>query len=415
MPGHRAPTGACSPTWPRRPARTCATRSAPRAAPSRAWAGRTAYNRGQILYRIAEVLEGRAAQLAGELEAVGVAAADARADVESAVDAAVYWAGFADKLDQLVGAVNPVAGPVPQPLQRRSRSASARSPAPTTAGWRGVLGLVLPGDHGRERGGRAWPAGPAALVTSTLGEVVATSDVPGGVVNLLTGDGAVLLPVAGGPRGRGPDRPDAAPRRTGRPTWRRGRPTTSSASRAPAGPRTSRRPTRSARSARSGTPPGSDRVRIARGGRRGAGGRPPRGGAGVDDHRPRPARAPTTCASRGEIEDAVRAGGRGARHDRGARRRGARGARRRPRCEEIAAREDVVKLGVRDLGPALVRGVPGATTVASTAHVAARAGIARLRHRRARRRPPRRGGDLRRVGRPPRPRRRARSWWSAPA
>jgi acyl-CoA reductase-like NAD-dependent aldehyde dehydrogenase len=157
-----------------------------------AWAGRTAYNRGQILYRIAEVLEGRAGQLAGELEAVGVAAGDARTDVESAIDAAVYWAGFADKLDQLVGAVNPVAGPFlnlsnPMPLGVCALA------CPDDGGVRGVLGLVGPAIMA----GNAVVAlagGPAALVTSTLGEVVATSDVPGGVVNLLTGDGRALLP-----------------------------------------------------------------------------------------------------------------------------------------------------------------------------------------------------------------------------
>ena len=67
------------------------------------WEGRTAYNRAQILYRIAELLEGRAAQLAEELAAVGVPSAEARADVEAAVDGAVWWAGLADKLDSLVG------------------------------------------------------------------------------------------------------------------------------------------------------------------------------------------------------------------------------------------------------------------------------------------------------------------------
>jgi acyl-CoA reductase-like NAD-dependent aldehyde dehydrogenase len=157
-----------------------------------AWADRTAYNRGQVLYRIAEVLEGRATQLAAELEAVGVAAPDARADVEAAVDAAVYWAGFADKLDQLVGAVNPVAGPFlnlsnPIPLGVCALA------CPDDGGVRGVLGLVCPAIMA----GNAVVAlagGPAALVTSTLGEVVATSDVPGGVVNLLTGDGGTLLP-----------------------------------------------------------------------------------------------------------------------------------------------------------------------------------------------------------------------------
>lgn len=156
------------------------------------WAGRTPYNRGQILYRIAEVLEGRAAQLAGELEAVGIAPAEARADVEAAVDGAVYWAGFADKLDQLVGSVNPVAGPFLNLSSVVPMGVCALA-CPDTGGVRGVLGLVCPAIMS----GNAVVAvagGPAALITSTLGEVVATSDVPGGVVNLLTGDHAQLLP-----------------------------------------------------------------------------------------------------------------------------------------------------------------------------------------------------------------------------
>jgi acyl-CoA reductase-like NAD-dependent aldehyde dehydrogenase len=157
-----------------------------------AWAGRTAYNRGQILYRIAEVLEGRAAQLADELTAVGVPAGAARADVEAAVDAAVWWAGFADKLDHLVGSVNPVAGPflnlsTPVPV------GVAALACPDGGGVAGMLGLVLPAMMAGNAA-VAVAGGPAALVTSTLGEVVATSDVPGGVVNLLTGDAAALLP-----------------------------------------------------------------------------------------------------------------------------------------------------------------------------------------------------------------------------
>ncbi len=156
------------------------------------WAGRTAYNRAQILYRIAEVLEGRSAQLAAELAAVGLDADAARADVESAVDAAVWWAGMADKLDQLVGGVNPVAGPFlnlshPVPLGVCALA------CPDDDGVRGVLGLVLPALAAGNTT-VAVAGGAAALVTSTLGEVMATSDVPGGVVNLLTGDGAQLLP-----------------------------------------------------------------------------------------------------------------------------------------------------------------------------------------------------------------------------
>lgn len=178
------------------------------------WDGRTPYNRGQIIYRIAEVLEGRAAQLTAELEAVGIAPAAARADVEGAIDAAVYWAGFTDKLDALVGGVNPVAGPFLN-LSTTVPLGVCALACPDT-GVRGVLSLVCPAIMA----GNAVVAlagGPAALVTSTLGEVIATSDVPGGVVNLLTGDHAQLLPwladhddvdlidLSGAPEGSAPD------------------------------------------------------------------------------------------------------------------------------------------------------------------------------------------------------------------
>ncbi len=155
------------------------------------WEGRTAYNRAQILYRIGEVLEGRAAQLAGELAAVGVGEEAARADVEAAVDAAVWWAGFTDKLDTLVGGVNPVAGPFLNLSNALPVGVCALACA--EGGVRDVLGLVLPAIMAGNSV-VALAGGPASLAVSTLGEVIATSDVPGGVVNLLTGDAAQLLP-----------------------------------------------------------------------------------------------------------------------------------------------------------------------------------------------------------------------------
>jgi acyl-CoA reductase-like NAD-dependent aldehyde dehydrogenase len=157
-----------------------------------AWAGRTGYNRGQILYRIGEVLEGRSGQLADELVAVGTAPRAARADVAAAVDGAIYWAGFADKLDQLVGSVNPVAGPFLN-LSNAIAPGVAALACPDDGGVQGVLGLVCPAIMAGNSA-VAVAGGAAALVTSTLGEVMATSDVPGGVVNLLTGDHAQLLP-----------------------------------------------------------------------------------------------------------------------------------------------------------------------------------------------------------------------------
>jgi len=157
-----------------------------------AWAGRTAFNRGQILYRIAEVLEGRSGQLVHELVAVGAPDEAARVDVEAAVDAAVYWAGFADKLEQVVGAVNPVAGPFLN-LSHTVPLGVCALACPDGGGVRGILGLVCPAIMAGNTV-VAVAGGQAALAMSTLGEVVATSDVPGGVVNLLTGEHAELLP-----------------------------------------------------------------------------------------------------------------------------------------------------------------------------------------------------------------------------
>ena len=85
------------------------------------WAGRTAYNRGQVLYRVAEVMEGRAAQFAEEVAAgEGLSASKARAEVDAAIDRWVWYAGWTDKLAAVLGSTNPVAGPyfgfsVPEP------------------------------------------------------------------------------------------------------------------------------------------------------------------------------------------------------------------------------------------------------------------------------------------------------------
>jgi acyl-CoA reductase-like NAD-dependent aldehyde dehydrogenase len=149
------------------------------------WAALTAYNRGQILYRIAEMLEGRREQFA---ELTG-----SEAEVDSAVDAWVWYAGWADKLAQLLGSSNPVAGPY----------FNFTVPEPT-----GVVGVVAP-EEPPLAGlvGRLAPAivgGNAAVVVVsekrplaavTLAEVLATSDLPGGVVNLLTGRKDELCPV----------------------------------------------------------------------------------------------------------------------------------------------------------------------------------------------------------------------------
>jgi acyl-CoA reductase-like NAD-dependent aldehyde dehydrogenase len=161
------------------------------------WAGATAYNRGQVLYRVAEMLEGRAAQFAGEVgRAEGLGRRAAAEVVAKAVDRWVWYAGWADKLAQVFGASNPVAGPY----------FNFSVPEPT-----GVVGLVAPRDSSLlglvSRLAPVLVSGNTAVVLAskdrplpavTLAEVLATSDLPGGVVNLLTGNTAELIgPLAG--------------------------------------------------------------------------------------------------------------------------------------------------------------------------------------------------------------------------
>jgi acyl-CoA reductase-like NAD-dependent aldehyde dehydrogenase len=164
------------------------------------WSGRTAYNRGQVIYRVAEVLEGRSAQFAEAVaRAEGVKPAAAAARVAKAVDRLVWYAGWADKLGQVFGTVNQVAGPF----------ANWSVPEPT-----GVVGLVAPPDSAllglvsrlapvMAGGNTAVVLAPEAapLPAIDLAEVLATSDVPGGVVNVLTGRTAELLPPLAAHRG----------------------------------------------------------------------------------------------------------------------------------------------------------------------------------------------------------------------
>jgi acyl-CoA reductase-like NAD-dependent aldehyde dehydrogenase len=152
------------------------------------WAGMTAYNRGQVLYRVAEMMEGRKAEFA---ELTGDAA-----EVDAAVDRWVWYAGWADKLAQVLGASNPVAGPyfnftVPEPTGVVGIVAAEEPPllglvsrlAPAVVG--GCVAVVIASEH-------------RPLAAVTLAEVLATSDVPGGVVNLLTGRKRELAPVLAG-------------------------------------------------------------------------------------------------------------------------------------------------------------------------------------------------------------------------
>jgi acyl-CoA reductase-like NAD-dependent aldehyde dehydrogenase len=150
------------------------------------WAGATAYNRGQILYRVAEMLEGRREQFVDEVErAEGATHRQAGDAVAKAVDRWVWYAGWADKLAQVFGSANPVAGPY----------FNFSVPEPT-----GVVGLVAPADSSLlglvSRLAPIIVSGNTAVVLAsekrplpaiTLAEVLATSDLPGGVVNVLTG------------------------------------------------------------------------------------------------------------------------------------------------------------------------------------------------------------------------------------
>jgi acyl-CoA reductase-like NAD-dependent aldehyde dehydrogenase len=157
------------------------------------WSGATAYNRGQVLYRVAEVLEGRRAQFADEVrQAVGGSHKSAFAEVDAAVDRWVWYAGWSDKLAQVRGGANPVAGPyfnfsLPEPTGVVAVLAPAGSP---------LLGLVsvlapaiVSGNTVVVVASEKYP-----LPAVTLAEVLATSDVPGGVVNLLTGRVAEIAP-----------------------------------------------------------------------------------------------------------------------------------------------------------------------------------------------------------------------------
>lgn len=158
------------------------------------WSGRTAYNRGQVVYRIAEVVEGRREQFADEVAAgEGITARQARAAVGAAVDRLVWYAGWADKIAQVVGGTNPVAGPyfdfsIPEP------TGVVAALAPQGSSLLGLVSVVAP----------IIVTGNTCVVTAshtrpvpavTLSEALATSDVPGGVVNLLTGRLADTVPT----------------------------------------------------------------------------------------------------------------------------------------------------------------------------------------------------------------------------
>ena len=157
------------------------------------WAGATAYNRGQILYRVAEILEGRRAQFVAEVQAAeGRTARQAEAIVSTAIDRWVWYAGWTDKFSAIVGGMNPVAGPyfnfsLPEP------TGVVAVVAPQDSSLLGLVSVVAP----------IVATGNTVVVIAsedrplpavTLSEVLATSDVPGGVINILTGKPSEIAP-----------------------------------------------------------------------------------------------------------------------------------------------------------------------------------------------------------------------------
>lgn len=158
------------------------------------WSGTTGYNRGQVLYRIAELLDGRRAQFVDEIvQSEGGSTTAAAAQVDEAIDLWVWYAGWADKYVQVAGNGNPVSGPyfnlstpeptgvvaVIAPQGPGSLLGFVRAVAPVLVSGNTVV--AVPGEH-------------TPLAALSLAEVLSTSDVPGGVVNILSGSAAEIAP-----------------------------------------------------------------------------------------------------------------------------------------------------------------------------------------------------------------------------
>ena len=162
-------------------------------AASSGWAGATGYNRGQVLYRIAELLEGRRAQFVDELRlSEGLSESAAQRQVDAAIDVWVWYAGWADKYVQVAGNGNPVSGPYFN-ISTPEATGVVAIIAPQASSLLGLVSVIAP----------ALVSGNTVVVVASeraplsaisLSEVLATSDVPGGVVNVLTGSAAEIAP-----------------------------------------------------------------------------------------------------------------------------------------------------------------------------------------------------------------------------
>jgi aldehyde dehydrogenase (NAD+) len=157
------------------------------------WAKRSGYNRGQILYRLAEMIEARGSEMAEAIALGGASDAAATKEVSASIERLIHYAGWADKFVQVLGSVNPVSSPhfnftVTEPMGIVGVIAPDEAPllalvsliAPAIAGGNSVVALASQA--------RPYPA-------IVLGEMLATSDLPGGVVNILTGQRSEMLPT----------------------------------------------------------------------------------------------------------------------------------------------------------------------------------------------------------------------------
>lgn len=160
------------------------------------WSGATAYNRGQILYRVAEMLEGRRGQFIHEVaDAEGLSKSKATAQVDAAIDRWVWYAGWSDKTAQIAGSANPVAGPYFN-LSTPEPTGVVALLAPQESSFLGLVSVIAPAIV---TGNTAVvvAAESAPLPALSLAEVLATSDLPGGVVNILSGRTAeIAAPLA---------------------------------------------------------------------------------------------------------------------------------------------------------------------------------------------------------------------------
>ncbi|MFJ3147193.1 aldehyde dehydrogenase family protein [Streptomyces halstedii] len=155
------------------------------------WSGATAYNRGQILYRIAEMLEGRREQFVREVaDAEGLSKSKAAAVVDAAIDRWVWYAGWTDKIGQVVGGANPVAGPFFN-LSTPEPTGVVAVLAPQGSSLLGLVSVLAP-VIATGNTAVVVASADAPLPALSLGEVLATSDLPGGVVNILSGRTAEL-------------------------------------------------------------------------------------------------------------------------------------------------------------------------------------------------------------------------------